>query len=100
MLKVCSQCQHQHYLEDFCPSNCDKCNSLLVGNSYQVKLLDKFNEALNYTSENLFQTLAEPKISENLLNDPNIGITVPNRENCTLRLKALSIKDLSDTCFP
>ncbi|MFN6153740.1 MAG: hypothetical protein ACK4YK_04150 [Dolichospermum sp.] len=28
------------------------------------------------------------------------GITVPNRENCTLRLKALSIKDLSDTCFP
>ncbi|AFZ61361.1 superfamily I DNA/RNA helicase (plasmid) [Anabaena sp. PCC 7938] len=29
-----------------------------------------------------------------------IGVTVPKRENCTLRLKALSIKDLSDTYFP
>jgi hypothetical protein len=72
MLKVCSQCQHEHYFEDFCPSNCDNCNSPLVGNAYPVKLLDQFNEALNYTSENLFQALAEPKISENLLTDPII----------------------------
>ncbi|OBQ13706.1 hypothetical protein BMF77_pa00025 (plasmid) [Dolichospermum sp. UHCC 0315A] len=83
MLKVCSQCQHEHYFEDFCPGNCDNCNSPLVGNAYPVKLLDQvtqaidiisnrldynFDEALNY----LFKVLAAPQVSENLLNDPSI----------------------------
>ena len=73
MLKVCSQCQHEHYFEDFCPSNCDNCNSPLVGNAYPVKLLDQvtqaieiisnrldynFDEALNYTAFHLKKPIA------------------------------------------
>jgi hypothetical protein len=30
----------------------------------------------------------------------NLGITVPKRENCTLRLKPISQKYFSDTYFP
>ena len=54
---------------------------------------DKLQEVLSFLNYLVWQ-------SQNPQTQEDIGITVPNRENCTLRLKALSIKDLSDTCFP
>ena len=59
-LKVCSQCQHEHYFEDFCPSNCDNCNSPLVGNAYPVKLLDQVRENL-LTDPIIWEILQPPK---------------------------------------
>lgn len=96
LLIVCSECGHEHfYTEDLRPSNCESCNSPLIARAYPIELLDQtaelvsligqkfncsFDQACSIFStifrkvmegalatENLFEPLTKPTISENLL---------------------------------
>jgi hypothetical protein len=44
--------------------------------------------------------MADGSTEESGITVSQSGITVPKRENCTLRLKPLSQEHFSDTCFP